>query len=98
MGPVTVPEELLTTAEVNAQADYYEGQYISAGYSGHGMPRAFAWLVPCVSLHSDHSLMLIIFSCSAEVVASMIKARITGEEWTKPYWFPEHYLTWARRA
>jgi hypothetical protein len=22
-----------------------EGQYIAAGYSGHGMPRAFAWFV-----------------------------------------------------
>ncbi len=21
----------------------YEGQYISAGYTGHGMPRAYAW-------------------------------------------------------
>lgn len=23
----------------------YEGQYVAAGYSGHGMPRAFAWSV-----------------------------------------------------
>ena len=23
--------------------DAYKGQYISAGYTGHGMPRAYAW-------------------------------------------------------
>ena len=23
----------------------YEGQYIAAGFSGHGMPRAFGWFV-----------------------------------------------------
>lgn len=23
--------------------DEFEGQYIAAGYTGHGMPRAFAW-------------------------------------------------------
>lgn len=23
--------------------DAYKGQYISAGYTGHGMPRAFSW-------------------------------------------------------
>jgi hypothetical protein len=23
----------------------YEGQYICGGYTGHGMPRAFAWCV-----------------------------------------------------
>ena len=25
---------------------FLEGQYISAGYSGHGMPRAFGWYTP----------------------------------------------------
>ncbi|KAI6032375.1 hypothetical protein BKA83DRAFT_682572 [Pisolithus microcarpus] len=27
------------------QKEDYEGQYIAAGYTGHGMPRAFAWFV-----------------------------------------------------
>jgi hypothetical protein len=27
----------------NLQRDLYKGQYIAAGYTGHGMPRAFGW-------------------------------------------------------
>ncbi|KAG8716201.1 hypothetical protein FRC11_007375 [Ceratobasidium sp. 423] len=48
------------------------GQYIAAGYSGHGMPRAFA---------------------CAEVVAQMIYADISGNEWSPPDWLPRHLLT-----
>ncbi|KAJ1309520.1 hypothetical protein OPQ81_006294 [Rhizoctonia solani] len=48
------------------------GQYISAGYSGHGMPRAFA---------------------CAEIVAQMIHADISGNDWSLPDWFPRHLLT-----
>lgn len=29
-----------------SDVDQYKGQFIAAGYTGHGMPRAFAWLVP----------------------------------------------------
>ncbi|KAL4066328.1 FAD dependent oxidoreductase, partial [Scleroderma yunnanense] len=53
----------------------YRGQYISAGYSGHGMPRAFG---------------------CAEVVAQMIIAELSGNEWSCPMWLPERYLTWNR--
>lgn len=28
-----------------AHPDAHKGQYISAGYTGHGMPRAFSWCV-----------------------------------------------------
>ncbi|CAE6420354.1 unnamed protein product [Rhizoctonia solani] len=48
------------------------GQYIAAGYSGHGMPRAFA---------------------CAEVLAQMIYADISGNDWAPPDWFPRHLLT-----
>jgi glycine/D-amino acid oxidase-like deaminating enzyme len=50
----------------------YEGQYIAAGFTGHGMPRAFG---------------------CADIVARMITAKITGEEWELPSWLPIHYLT-----
>ncbi|KAL4065747.1 FAD dependent oxidoreductase [Scleroderma yunnanense] len=53
----------------------YKGQYISAGYTGHGMPRAFA---------------------CGEVVAQMIVAKLCGNEWNCPIWFPKRYLTWNR--
>jgi hypothetical protein len=33
---------------------------------------------------------------SAEAVAGMIKAKVTGEEWSIPKWLPESYLTWAK--
>lgn len=29
----------------NPDSRAYDGQYVLAGYSGHGMPRAFAWYV-----------------------------------------------------
>ncbi|KAJ7509644.1 FAD dependent oxidoreductase [Mycena galericulata] len=54
----------------------FKGQYVSGGYSGHGMPRAF--------------------SCAA-VVASMIVSDISETAWTTPDWFPEVFLTTARR-
>ncbi|KAI9449965.1 FAD dependent oxidoreductase-domain-containing protein, partial [Lactarius psammicola] len=50
----------------------YEGQYIAAGFTGHGMPRAFG---------------------CADIVARMITAKITGQEWELPSWLPIHYLT-----
>ncbi|TFK35815.1 FAD dependent oxidoreductase-domain-containing protein [Crucibulum laeve] len=51
------------------------GQYVAAGYTGHGMPRGYA---------------------CAEVVAGMVAAELTGEEWAAPRWLPEHYLTTTR--
>lgn len=33
---------------------------------------------------------------SAEAVAGMIKAKISGEQWTIPDWLPESYLTTAK--
>ncbi|KAH8980511.1 FAD dependent oxidoreductase [Lactarius hatsudake] len=50
----------------------YEGQYIAAGFTGHGMPRAFG---------------------CADIVARMITAEITGQEWELPSWLPRHYIT-----
>lgn len=37
VGPVIDPS--------NPEPKTYVGQYITAGFSGHGMPRAFAWYV-----------------------------------------------------
>lgn len=39
MGPV------LDKFELGGVPYEYEGQYIAAGFSGHGMPRAFGWFV-----------------------------------------------------
>jgi len=39
VGPVIPPRQPA------GDANPYEGQYIAAGYTGHGMPRAYAWLV-----------------------------------------------------
>lgn len=33
---------------------------------------------------------------SAEAVAGMIHAELTGGKWTPPEWFPMHYLTGKR--
>lgn len=33
---------------------------------------------------------------SAEVVANMITAELSGREWVVPEWLPRHYLTWLR--
>lgn len=35
------PVEDLIIADI--QKDQYKGQYIAAGYTGHGMPRSFGW-------------------------------------------------------
>jgi len=35
---------------------------------------------------------------SAEVVAGMITAKIAGENWTIPEWFPNRYLTYDDRV
>ncbi|KAH7914955.1 FAD dependent oxidoreductase [Hygrophoropsis aurantiaca] len=58
--------------ERETERETYKGQYIAAGYSGHGMPRAFG---------------------CAEIVAQMIVASLHSEEWKRPEWFPERYLT-----
>ncbi|KAG9224333.1 hypothetical protein CCMSSC00406_0004832 [Pleurotus cornucopiae] len=55
--------------------DEFDGQYIAAGYTGHGMPRAFA---------------------CAEAVSQMVMAKVMGNEWVRPTWLPERYLTWKR--
>jgi hypothetical protein len=68
----------------------YEGQYIAAGFSGHGMPRAFGWLVQsflfiyCTRMTRHRS---------ADIVARMIASKIRGQEWELPPWLPLHYLT-----
>ncbi|KIM44357.1 hypothetical protein M413DRAFT_379691 [Hebeloma cylindrosporum] len=71
VGPVS---PLASAQDLAGNLDYYEGHYIAAGYTGHGMPRAYA---------------------CAEAVASMIRAKIVGQEWRIPEWLPEQYLTWA---
>lgn len=86
VGPVIDPRDPNSRAK-------YEGQYISAGYTGHGMPRAFAWYVYFASLSSFGQEMLMQSEYSAEAVAGMIKADISGKKWTSPEWFPAHYLT-----
>jgi hypothetical protein len=35
---------------------------------------------------------------SAEVIAQMILAEISGKEWKEPDWLPQRYLTWNRRV
>ncbi|KAG6908298.1 hypothetical protein DXG01_005399 [Tephrocybe rancida] len=30
--------------DASKPADYYKGQYMAAGFTGHGMPRAYAWV------------------------------------------------------
>lgn len=71
--------------------DAYKGQYISAGYTGHGMPRAFAWwvLIPQSIGRADEDESYY----SAEAVAGMILADMRGKKWSPPDWFPVHYLT-----
>ncbi|KAF8264508.1 FAD dependent oxidoreductase-domain-containing protein [Lactarius quietus] len=66
VGPV------LNRFEIGGVPYAHEGQYIAAGFTGHGMPRAFG---------------------CADIVARMITAKITGDEWEMPPWFPIHYLT-----
>jgi hypothetical protein len=36
---------------------------------------------------------LVTIHLSADIVARMITAKITGEEWELPSWLPIHYLT-----
>lgn len=38
------------------------------------------------------------FAVSAEVVAQMILAELTGKAWTQPEWLPTRYLTWEERG
>jgi glycine/D-amino acid oxidase-like deaminating enzyme len=61
----------------NPDGDLYKKQYIAAGYTGHGMPRAFG---------------------CAEVIAQMIIADISDEDWKEPDWLPQRYLTRNRRV
>ena len=46
----------------------------------------------CYLLDDVHFLIYFML-CSAEAVAGMIHAELTGGKWTMPEWFPEHYLT-----
>ena len=66
----------------------YEGQYIAAGFTGHGMPRAFGWFV-----YSSCMPTLVTIHLSADIVAQMIWTKITGDKWELPSWLPIHYLT-----
>lgn len=43
--PQVGPVDKLPGARGN-DAALYTGQFIAAGYSGHGMPRAFGWYAP----------------------------------------------------
>lgn len=82
----------LTFAKVGpvppSEVDNYKGQYIAAGYSGHGMPRAFSWYVD--SLIQDAMLTTL---HSAEAVAQMVIADMYKEEWSMPDWLPKRYVT-----
>lgn len=72
----------------------YTGQFIAAGFSGHGMPRAFGWYVGHLfGTGSNRTLT----PSSAEALAQMILAELTGREWSQPEWLPTRYLTWVER-
>lgn len=43
VGPVVAPREFTTDGKIDTKK--YDGQYIAAGFPGHGMPRIF-FLVP----------------------------------------------------
>ncbi len=88
VGPVNA---LIHNNHLRAARYRQEGQYIAAGYSGHGMPRAYAWYVASCPYPNLCSPM-----DSAEAVAGMIKAKIRGERWSMPEWLPESYLTTAK--
>jgi hypothetical protein len=81
------------------QGDNLEGQFVAAGFSGHGMPRAFSWCVHalesrCAIVVRTHENLWGTFSVSsAQVVAEMISANMRGTEWSCPTWLPRHYLT-----
>ncbi|KAH0836901.1 FAD dependent oxidoreductase-domain-containing protein [Lanmaoa asiatica] len=101
--PFVGPVDKLPAAQGN-DAVQYTGQFIAAGYSGHGMPRAFGWYA--VFLYrlfgmnemtcNPQSFSRALFS--AEVVARMIVAELVGIEWTQPKWLPTRYLTWEERG
>lgn len=52
VGPVIDPND--------PGSDKFKGQYIAAGYTGHGMPRAFAWYaciqLSCLIIPSEHDM------------------------------------------
>ncbi|CDO74745.1 hypothetical protein BN946_scf184411.g2 [Trametes cinnabarina] len=74
-----------------ANPDAYKGQYISAGFTGHGMPRTFSWsVIHGLSLEAPAMLTP---PHSAEAVAQMIVADLQGKEWSIPEWLPHHHLT-----
>ena len=47
---------MLDRTKGDADADAYKGQYISAGYTGHGMPKAYAWYVESSIQYSVETL------------------------------------------
>ncbi|KAF7356165.1 Gamma-glutamylputrescine oxidoreductase [Mycena venus] len=52
VGPVLGPRPDAPEAELE-EVPYYEGQYIAAGYTGHGMPRACACAEVVVQMIAD---------------------------------------------
>ena len=68
------------------------GQYVCAGYQGHGMPRAYAWYVGLRCC--DFNGLADVWLNSAEVVARMMVGEIDGTgKWEVPEWLPRCYLT-----
>jgi hypothetical protein len=82
--------------EESESRDKFKGQFIAAGFSGHGMPRTFAWYVTLAALL--FSSIQTARKFSAQVIAEIIVSEITGKNWTLPEWLPRHYLTEERMA
>ena len=49
LSTIDVMEQVGPVVDPSGLRPHFEGQYISAGYCGHGMPRAYAWWVPLFS-------------------------------------------------
>ncbi|KAJ7181107.1 FAD dependent oxidoreductase-domain-containing protein [Mycena filopes] len=73
--------EIPFVGEVVSDAeDKWAGQFIAAGYHGHGMPRAFG----CAEV--------VVQMIAAEVSSNNTRKR----EWVPPVWFPRSFLTSVR--
>ena len=70
----------------------FKGQYISAGYAGHSMPRAFTWYVLSQTFKSPTSDRLCVIS-SLQIVVDMIMCDKAWKKWDSPKWLPHRYLT-----
>jgi hypothetical protein len=51
--------------EEHGSSDKYKGQFIAAGYGGHGMPRTFAWFVLHIDAVLHQSTDQCIYQCSS---------------------------------